>query len=264
LNRARFVLRPTVPGFLVGGVLVAIAGLLSILDVRGALREPGLGFILGPLGVAFAVTGFRFSKVHAQCLGLFALAAVPAGAVENLIEHVFGYSLMVAKIAAFSMHYVGLEVAVKHDTIYMGEHSVRIIAECSGLKLFYMLFSFFFILLLMLPDLRRIFWRMLFAALGTGFVVSILRTDLLVLIVNHEAMFEFFHHGMGSELISMAAIVIFGFFIKEPLVGAIEKKLPVSAIPRENLPSNATPMLIALGAYSLIALATAAVVELSL
>ncbi len=262
LNRARFVLRPSTPGMLAGGLLVLASGVLCVLDLKGVLREPGLGFILGPLGVAFAATGFRLSKLHAQCLGLFALAAVPAGLVENLIESLFGYSLIVAKISAFSLHYVGFEVAVKHDTIFIGDSTVRIIAECSGLKLFYMLFSFFFILLLMLLELRRIFWKMLFAALGTGFVISILRTDLLVLIVKNTKWFDFFHHGLGSELISMTAIVVFGFFIKEELITALEKKLPVKAMPQENLPLNASPLVITLGVYCLIGLASAAVVEL--
>jgi exosortase/archaeosortase family protein len=260
LNRARFLYRPTLAGVAAGLALILGGSLFTLADARGVLREPGLGFILGATGVSLIACGFTFSRAHARCLGLFALAAVPAGTVENLIEHGLHYSTLVAKVSAFSLHYVGFTVQTSENTILIHGHAVEIIAECSGLKLFFLLFAFFVILLLVLPELRRIFWRMLFAALGTGFVVSILRIDFLVLIVGYPGMFEFFHHGFGSELISMAAILLFAYFIKEDAFTALEKHFPLTALPEANLPAPAQDKLLttALVAAILLGLLTAA------
>ncbi|MBC2596278.1 exosortase/archaeosortase family protein [Ruficoccus amylovorans] len=237
LNRARFRLRPSPAGAAAGLGLILLGGVLTLADAAGNLRDPGLGFILGAAGVSLIACGFTVSGLQARCLGLFALAAIPAGTIENLIEHGLHYSTLIAKLSAFSLHYVGFTVQSEGNTILIHGHAVEIIAECSGLKLFFMLFAFFAILQLALPELRRIFWKMLFAAAGTGLIVSVLRIDFLVLIVGRPELFEFFHHGFGSELISMAAILIFGFFIKEEAFTALEKKIPVPAIPADHLPT---------------------------
>lgn len=261
LNRVRFIIQPSLPGACLGGLLVLAGCLLTLADARQWLREPGLAFILGPAGIALAATGFHFTRLHWRCTGLFTIAALPAGTMENLIEHGLGYSKIIAHIAAFSLHYVGFNVATQGDSIHVNGQTVRVIAECSGLKLFFLLFTFFFIILLLLPDTRRIVWRMFFAAVGTGLVISILRVDLLVLIVNNAKWFEFFHHGMGSELISMVAILIFGYFIKEPVITALEKHIPVPPLTEDNLPAtqHEKPLKISLVAYTVLGLATAAV-----
>ncbi|MEM8550458.1 MAG: archaeosortase/exosortase family protein [Verrucomicrobiota bacterium] len=237
LNQSRFIFRPSLAGSLIGVVIVLVGLGLTLHDARGAFREPGLGFILGPAGIMLAVCGLKWSALHWRCLGLFALAAVPAGAVEDVIENAINYSTIVAQVSAFSQHYVGFTVSTQGDTILFDGQAIRIVPDCSGLKLFFMLFVFFFIVLFSFPELKRIFWRMFFAATGTGFIVSILRIDFLVLIVNRQGLFDFFHHGLGSELISMGAILIFAFFIKEPLLDALEKQLPPKPLPTDNLPS---------------------------
>ncbi len=262
LNRARFTLKPSARAIVAGMGVILLGYAFTLADIFTGLPDPGLGFILGALGVSLMACGFTFSRLHARCLGLFALAAVPAAQVENLIEHSLRFSTLVAQISAFTLHYVGFSVKTSGNTILIHGHAIEIIAECSGLKLFFLLFAFFIILLMMLPDLRKIFWRMLFAALGTGIVVSILRIDFLALIVGYPELFEFFHHGLGSELISMAAILIFGFFIKEEAFTALEKHFPIAEMPASHLPPPEAdkPLMAALIATIGLGLAVAAVV----
>ncbi|QYY36461.1 exosortase/archaeosortase family protein [Ruficoccus sp. ZRK36] len=265
LNRTRFTLRASPLQSICGLLLILTGCALTLADTLGGLRDPGAGFILGAAGVSIIATGWCFNSLKIRCMGLFALAAIPAGAAENLIESGLRYSTVVAKLAAFVLHYVGFTVRSEGNIIYTQGHAVEIIAECSGLKLFFMLAAFCAILLLCLPQLRTITGRMLLAAFGTGLIVSILRIDFLVLIVGQPALFEFFHHGIGSELISLAAILIFFAFIKEQAFTALESYFPIPEIPSSSLPTPSDQKLLnaSLIAAIVIGLGTAAVVELA-
>jgi cyanoexosortase A len=167
------------------------------------------GFIV--LGVALLASGFKFSAYWREGV-LAAVLMIPPVASNYVLKRFWGYNLqiVIAKISAFLMHYVGFEVQRQDITIGLPHGAVSVAYECTGGDILILLWQLCIPAIFLLPmsRLQKIIMPMwtvaLILALGS------LRVTIMAIVVNKSALFEYWHGPAGNQIFSTLGICIFG------------------------------------------------------
>lgn len=200
------------------GILSSFLGLsiIAILLFKSASLTSFGGFLfLSPLivalGLALLASGFRgLNQYRGELLVLFFLGA-PKLLPSLLISQV---TLLTAKLAAFILWYTGFEVTRSGMNIYLPTGSIEVASGCSGVQIIFQQLGLALIFILMFPLNRQQKILAPIVAATLGFIVNGVRVALMGVIVakgNQEA-FEYWHHGDGSLIFSMIAVIFFGLF----------------------------------------------------
>ncbi|MGI2901984.1 cyanoexosortase A [Tolypothrix sp. VBCCA 56010] len=200
------------------GVLPSFLGLsiIAIILFKSASLTSFGGFLfLSPfilaLGLALLASGFRGLKQYkGELLALFFLGA-PKLLPSFLIKHI---TLLTAKLAAFILWYTGFEITRSGVNIYLPTGSIEVASGCSGVQIIFQQLGLAIIFILMFPLNRQQKILAPIVAATLGFIVNGVRVAVMGVIVakgNPEA-FEYWHHGDGSLIFSMIAVIFFGLF----------------------------------------------------
>lgn len=223
---------------LLGGAL-AVAVTLSGLTACGLPHGPFLSLLFAPLALAVLTGEFRESGYLLRLSLLGLLAAFPVAWLEDAMESSLGYSVFIANVSGYLLYYFGNDVKLAGDILATPGGSVRIVGECSGLKMMLLLASLVFCYGLSFR-LGLINWLKLAGwALLCGLLVSILRVDLMVFFLENENAFHFMHEGAGSELFTIAALLGTSILgrkqVEPPLLRFFQTKWNTNALTRYQL-----------------------------
>ncbi|NEU75155.1 cyanoexosortase A [Hassallia byssoidea VB512170] len=200
------------------GVFPSFLGIsiIAIVLIKSASLTSFGGFLfLSPFilafGLALLASGFRGLKQYkGELLALFFLGA-PKLLPSLLIKHI---TLLTAKLAAFILWYTGFEITRSGVNIYLPTGSIQVASGCSGVQIIFQQLGLAIIFILMFPLNRQQKILAPIVAATLGFIVNGVRVALMGVIVakgNQEA-FEYWHHGDGSLIFSMIAVILFGLF----------------------------------------------------
>lgn len=200
------------------GVFSSFLGLsiIGILLLKSASLTSFGGFLflfpfIVAVGIALLASGFRGLKQYkGELLVLFFIYA-PKLLPSWLSNHI---TLLTAKLAAFILWYTGFEVTRSGVYVYLPTGSIQVATGCSGIEVIFQQLGLAIIFILMFPLNRQQKILAPIVAATLGFVVNGVRVALMGVIVakgNQEA-FEYWHHGDGSLIFSMIAVILFGLF----------------------------------------------------
>ncbi|MEM7553527.1 MAG: cyanoexosortase A [Cyanobacteria bacterium P01_A01_bin.84] len=159
-------------------------------------------------GLALIASGFKGLKQYqGELLVLFTL-----GLPKILPFWMMNITVLTAKAANFILWYTGFSVIRSGTNIYLPTGSIEVARGCSGIELIFQMLGFALLFLLMFPQnlLSKIFLPI--CAIGIGFIVNAGRVAVMAVVVaqgNHKQTFDFWHHGDGSLIFSMIAVLIF-------------------------------------------------------
>ncbi len=200
------------------GVFSSFLGLsiIGIVLLKSASLTSFGGFLflfpfIVALGIALLASGFRGLKQYkGELLTLFFLGA-PKLLPSLLISQV---TLLTAKLATFILWYTAFEVTRSGVNIYLPTGSIEVASGCSGIEIIFQQLGLALIFIFMFPLNKQHKILAPIVAAILGFVVNGVRVALMAVIVakgNQEA-FEYWHHGDGSLIFSMIAVILFGLF----------------------------------------------------
>ena len=200
------------------GVLPSFLGIsiiILLLFKSASLTSFGGFLFLFPfivaVGIALIASGFRGLKQYkGELLTLFFIGA-PKLLPSFLISKI---TLLTAKLAAFILWYTGFEVTRSGVYIYLPTGSIEVASGCSGIQVIFQQLGLALIFISMFPLNRQQKILAPIVAATLGFVVNGVRVALMGVIVakaNQEA-FDYWHHGDGSLIFSMIAVILFGLF----------------------------------------------------
>jgi cyanoexosortase A len=169
--------------------------------------------VIVALGFALITSGFRGLKqywLEALILLFFQLSTMP-GVVNSEIVHT---SEITAKVTAGMLITVGYEALQEGIRVSLPTGSVEVLGPCSPtipiVRLFEMLI--FFLAIYPTTWLQRLILP--WAAVVIGVTVNSMRIGILAVLTanqNNQG-FEFWHHGTGSNLFSIASVIVFWLF----------------------------------------------------
>ncbi len=221
-----------------GGALALVAVCLGVLS----LWLPGASFfslLLIPVAVALILPSPVERQFWLTLLSLGFLAAFPVELLEQALEDLLGYSVIIAKTSGFLLYYFGYELRVTGDTIVTQQGALQVVGACSGLKMMLLLAVLVLCYGLVMGLKPRPWLQLAGWALLTGLVVSIVRVDLIVFCIDTPKWFHFFHEGAGSELFTITALLgtaILGRHqIEPPLLRMLQEKKPEASLSTKQL-----------------------------
>lgn len=198
----------TTPFSILGTVLIAIVCIKSwfVVGTDIFLRvSPILSF----MGVALIASGRKSIKQFWREIFLLVLFAIPPGAILLWIDP----SVLTAKLAAFSLWCLGFQVSVNGAFLSLPKGTIEVYAACSGVALMLQVLGVAFIYLFLNSCQRHHKILLPAIALLLGFVINGFRIALLAVLValQDNQAFDYWHVGNGSLVFSTFAIVVFSF-----------------------------------------------------
>lgn len=229
---------------LAGGALALLAVLLGMAGYWW--KEAALAsLLLLPMAIATILHGestWRFRLIVAL---LALIGAFPMARLEEAIENLLGYSVIIAKTSGFLLYYFGYELRVTGDTIVTPKGALQVVGACSGLKMMLLLAALVFCYGLVFELSRKAWLSLAGWAFLAGIVVSILRVDVIIFCIDSPELFHFFHEGPGTELFTIVALLgtaILGrHIIEPPLIKMLQEKRPEATLSGRVLPALMVP-----------------------
>ncbi|MBW4672015.1 MAG: cyanoexosortase A [Cyanomargarita calcarea GSE-NOS-MK-12-04C] len=162
------------------------------------------------IALALLASGFQgLRQYQAQLLTLFFL-----GVPKLLPPSLTDISIFTAKFSSFVLWYSGFNVVRNDVNIHLPTGSVEVYSACSGTEAVFQLLGLAILFLLMFPQnlIRKIFIPVV--AIILAFIVNGLRVALLAILVanGQQKAFQYWHHGDGSLIFSLIAVLLFGLF----------------------------------------------------
>ncbi|MGD1875740.1 MAG: cyanoexosortase A [Mastigocoleus sp.] len=164
-------------------------------------------FILA-FGLALIASGFKGLKQYrGELLALFVLtitSILPFGVID--------ITLFTTKATAFLLWYTGFDVKRSGTDILLPTGSIEVAGGCSGIELVFQMLGFALLFLLIFPQNLRSKILLPIFAMSIGFVVNAGRVAVMAVVVaqgNNKQIFDFWHHGDGSLIFSMIAVLLF-------------------------------------------------------
>jgi cyanoexosortase A len=192
--------------------------LLAWVTLKGGLMQEPDAFlrllpVIAALGFALVTSGFKGLRqywLEALILGFFQLSTMP-GVVTSEIVHT---QALTAKISTGMLYTVGFEAVQQGVRVILPTGSVDVLGPCSPtipvVRLFEMLI--FFLAIYPTTWIQRLILPFSAVIIGVG-VNSIRVAILAVLTANQNTSgFDFWHHGMGSNIFSVANVIVFWLF----------------------------------------------------
>ncbi|NJK39109.1 MAG: cyanoexosortase A [Oscillatoriales cyanobacterium RM1_1_9] len=190
--------------------------LIAILLLKSASIPLGGKFlavmpVMSGLGLALMASGFwGLRQYWGELLALFFL-----GAPKLLEPWLYDPSPLTARTSAFLLWYGGFEARLRNRVfIDLPQGGVEVYSACSGIETVIHLLGVAFLYILMFPT-TRIQKIVIPLVAGTlGFVVNAIRVGVMAILVagKQEEAFDYWHHGEGSLLFSILAVLLFGGF----------------------------------------------------
>ena len=192
-----------------GSALAAI----SLMRLAFAAPNPGLRVIplLSGVGLALIAQGWQGVRTFWKELIIVGLLAIPSELGVGLINLSNPLSLIIAKISAFILWYLGFPIRLEGSQILFSEGGVFVKDSCAGVANIIYVLQVATIASLLFP-LSRVKWRfwVFGAGIALSFLMNLFRVTLLTAFYPvWPNAFEYWHHGDGSLIFS--ALVIVGF-----------------------------------------------------
>jgi cyanoexosortase A len=217
--------RPGRLGLVVGSVLL----LWVIARTHQILYWEGILYILAPLGgLALALLCMPLRELRKLRESLLCLMMLPAFALMTLRLPEEPLSLMTAKISAFWISLLGLDVTSFGRDVLLPNGGVTVLGACNGIDMIAQIICVGLIFLMAFPiksTLSRL--MVLLVSPLLGLLANTLRIALLALITTTgqgkgAPLFEFFHKDMGSLVFSGIGVFVFGMVY----MWFLERELP--------------------------------------
>jgi cyanoexosortase A len=187
--------------------------LMTILLIKCAsLTSFGIFLSILPVLVGFSLallaSGFKgLGQYRGELFALFLLAM--GGILPSIIVNI---SPLTAKFAAFLLWYSGSDVVRSGININLPTGSIEVYSGCSGIELILQLIGLSSLFILMFPVnlLSKILIPII--AIMIGFITNGIRVALMAILVaqNQKSAFAYWHHGDGSLIFSLIAVLLLG------------------------------------------------------
>jgi len=205
-NRSNFTFQTT-PSAIATGALLIIWVLVKSLLTR---RVFDILFILTPLmgtvGVALIASGWQGLKQYWLPILLAATLGLPIPFLFAAIEKFIPVNVFTAQFANSVLWYGGVKVAQQGIMIVSQFGAVEVARGCAGLPPILMLLRITLMFVLLFPVSQWHRWILFFTAMAIAFFVNSVRVALLVIISKQTELFNYWHHGDGSQIFSVIAV----------------------------------------------------------
>lgn len=217
--------RPGRLGLVVGSVLL----LWVIARTSRILFWEGILYVLAPLGgLALVLLCLPLGEFKKMRESLLCLMMLPSFALITLRLPEQPLSLLTAKIAAFWISLLGLQVSSQGRNVLLPNGGVTVLGACNGMDMIAQIICVGLIFLMAFPIKSRLS-RLIILLISPllGLLANTLRISLLALITTTgqgkgAPLFEFFHKDMGSLIFSGVGVFVFGMIY----MWLIERELP--------------------------------------
>lgn len=213
----------TISSSILGALFIAIVCLKSWFIV-GADLFLRVSPVLSFLGVSLIASGSRAIKYYWREIALLILFAIPPGAILLWIDP----SLLTAHFSAFLLWVLGFQVSITGTFIHLPTGTTEVYAACSGVALMLQVLGVALIYLFLNPNQRH--HRILLPAIALllGFVINGFRIALLAVVValQDQQAFDYWHVGNGSLVFSTIAIVLFSLICQRLLPPEVDYDTP--------------------------------------
>lgn len=188
------------------------------------------------LSLGLIASGYRLRQFWREGLILFTLS-IPPGIVERLVEWSIGAKLqaLIAKSAAFVLHYAGINVVYQDIQIISEKGVVRVEYACTGVPILFLLLKLSILVRLVFPVYG---WRCRYLFLIApilAWILVTLRVAIMVSAIDHRPTFEYWHGESGGQIFSTVAIGIFAYlshrFLEEPQPVTVKQQISNSSDP---------------------------------
>jgi cyanoexosortase A len=217
--------RPGRLGLVLGSVLL----LWVIARTSRILFWEGILFFLAPLaGLSLALLCLplrEFSKLRET---LVCLMLIPLFAVISLRLPEQPLSILTAKLSAFWISLLGMDVASRGRDVLLPNGGVTVLGACNGMDMISQIICVGLIFLMAFPIKSRLSQLIVvLVSPALGLLANTLRISLLALITTTgqgkgSPLFEFFHKDMGSLIFSGVGVFAFGVIY----MWLLERELP--------------------------------------
>lgn len=194
---------------ILGTFLVALVLLRTLSPAGYHLRiSPAMSF----LGLCLLTSGVK--KLHYYWKELIILSLLALEPFLRLMLESIDLSTITAKFASFSLWYAGLETYREGRFILLPGGRVEVYGACSGMSSMIQMFNIAILFILMIPT--RWYQKILCITVAVliGFLVNVIRVDLLAILVagSHQEAFDYWHGGAGSLVFFVASVLLFWLF----------------------------------------------------
>lgn len=217
--------RPGRIGLVVGSLLL----LWVIARTSRILYWEGILYFLAPLGaLALAMLCLPLRELPKLRESLLCMMMLPSFALLTLRLPEHPLSLLTARISAFWISLLGLDVTSQGRNVLLPDGGVTVLGACNGMDMIAQIICVGLIFLMAFPiksPLSRLIVLLLSSLLGL--LANTLRISLLALITTTgqgkgAPLFEFFHKDMGSLIFSGLGVFVFGMIY----MWLLERELP--------------------------------------
>lgn len=170
--------------------------------------------VLAFAGVALLATGFsRLHQYWRESL-ILALMAIPIHYAQIGVQMVVPVERVIAKLAAFLLHYAGFDVSQQGTEVVLPTGGVEVFLGCTGtdMTLVLLKLALAFAIVFPLGVLSRL--GVPLAAIIIGVLLSGVRVVVMVLCVSDKTRFEFWHGPTGAQIFSTVSIVLLFFLCR--------------------------------------------------
>lgn len=177
----------------------------------------GVLFEIAPF---FSILGFGLIAVGVAQLRRFwreliiaAILAQPQHHIISFFQSLYDFRLLTAKLSNVMLYYLGFDVARQGVYIILPTGAIEVNMACSGVQSAWSILQLSIIFLLVFPLRKGDRWLLPGLGIAIAFFVNGIRIAILALVVaggDREA-FNYWHHGSGSQIFGVVAMVAFGF-----------------------------------------------------
>jgi cyanoexosortase A len=194
-----------VSGFL-GYFLVAAVLVLSV--VRPGEKMLGFFPLVAYLGWFLIFIGAAQSKFYLKEFCILAIFGIP----KLVPDTAFGLAPVTAKVAAYTLWYLGYPVSSNGVYIQVPNGGVEVVAACSGINLILHMLSISVIFLCVFPTRRSHCIPFAILAILLGFLMNGVRVAILAALSppQFSAQFHYWHSASGASLFVLLTLVIYG------------------------------------------------------
>ncbi|KPQ33227.1 MAG: Transmembrane exosortase [Phormidesmis priestleyi Ana] len=163
------------------------------------------------LGIVLLAAGFKFYTYWRECV-LMGILALPPILTNQALEGLVGHhlQLIIAQIATFFIHYIGLEVTRQGTDIILERGAVSVAYGCTGGDILILLWQLCVPVVLLVPIPKPHRLGMPFGAIGLTLILASIRVSIMAFFVHQPALFEYWHGDAGNQIFSNVGIFVFG------------------------------------------------------
>jgi cyanoexosortase A len=167
------------------------------------------GPVIAGLGLGLISFGFLGLRHYWRLFLLLLLMLSPYGFIHTFFGNQLHFPEVTASISAFLLHYVGFTAAHSGNIVKLPTGQVEVIYPCTGGELIIWLLQIVILIMVVSHITWKQKWGLILSAITVGFFIGCIRVGLLVIVVNNNSLFDYWHGPDGGTVFMAISTIIF-------------------------------------------------------